>query len=328
MASLADVEKVLRSTNTKGNFQRLTRLLMCGGLRLLRETFDSIHTPADLPLRLSDPTIQAQLRAARLTRPESACLYPSPGVYGKSTDFDITLIFRLLRTICNLTPPPGPRGWDDLPNSSDHSLEADLVRIKYYRNEVYGHSKTMEISDVEFVRLWREISEVLLRIAASKSPAERYEWKKAIDKFIYDPLTPEAERYVEELNTWYKKELDIKEAMEKFNTTFQEGIESNKNVQGKLQEEMQGLRTDVKLLCEDLDIKDAMDRFNVSFQEDKQVQGKLQEDVQGLRTDMQQLKQTVGNYDKFRTFSLNHDYSWTVTILFLIQTDQISHSFP
>ena len=31
-------------------------------------------------------------------------LYPSQGVYGNSTDFDISLIFKLLRTICNLTP--------------------------------------------------------------------------------------------------------------------------------------------------------------------------------------------------------------------------------
>ena len=146
MASLAEAEEALRSTSDKANFQRLTRLLMCGGLRLLREKFDSIHSPADLPLRLRDPTIQAQLRGARLSRPEWNCLYPSTGVYGKSTNFDITLIFRLLRTICNLTLPH-PTGWDELPNSSDHSLEADLVRIKYYRNEVYGHNKTMEITD-------------------------------------------------------------------------------------------------------------------------------------------------------------------------------------
>ena len=215
MASLAEAEEALRSKNTKANFQRLTRLLMCGGLRLLRKKFDSIHFPADLPSRLSDPMIQAQLRGARLTRPESACLYPSPGVYGKSTDFDITLVFRLLRTICNLRPPPGPRGWDSLPNSSDHSLEADLVRIKYYRNEVYGHSKTMEISDAEFVSLWREISEALLRIAATISHARRDEWKKSIDDFLHDPLTPEEERYIEELNAWYKQDMDVKIEVEK-----------------------------------------------------------------------------------------------------------------
>jgi hypothetical protein len=79
MASLADAEDALRSTTAKANFQRLTRLLMCGGLGLLRETFDSIHSPADLPLRLSDPAIRTQLRGARLTQPQWSALYPSPG---------------------------------------------------------------------------------------------------------------------------------------------------------------------------------------------------------------------------------------------------------
>ena len=220
MASLAEAEDALRSTSAKANFQRLTRLLMCGGLRLLRETFDSIHSPADLPLRLGDPTIQAQLRGARLTNPERKCLYPSPGVYGKSTDFDITLTFRLLRTICKLTPPPSTGGWDNLPNSSDHSVEADLVRIKCYRNEVYGHSKTMEITDTEFNDLWGKISEALIRIAAAISPKKEDEWKKSIDGFFLDALTPEEERYIKELDTWYKQDLDVKSEVEELKEEF------------------------------------------------------------------------------------------------------------
>ena len=224
MASLADAEDVFRSTSAKANFQRLTRLLMCGGLRLLRETFDSIHSPADLPSRLRDASIQTQLKGAKLSPPEWKCLYPSPSVYGKSSDFDITLTFRLLRTICNLTPPPGRRGWDDLPNSSDHSLEADLVRIKYYRNEVYGHSKTMEITDTEFNDLWGKISEALIRIAAGISPKKKNELKKSIDDFLVNPLTPEEERYTEELNTWCKQDMDVKSEVEKLKEEMKEGF--------------------------------------------------------------------------------------------------------
>ena len=208
----ADPEEALRSTSAKANFQRLSQLLMCGGLSLLREKFDSFHSPADLPIKLTDPAVQALLRSAKLTRPEWNCLYPSPGVYGKSADFDITLTFRLLRTICNLTPPP--TGWDVLPMDADLSLEADLARLKYYRNEVYSHSKTMEIPDAEFVDLWTEISRSLLRIAASISPAQRDKWKEAINKFLHDRLTPEEKRYAEELTSWYEKDRDVKRAVE------------------------------------------------------------------------------------------------------------------
>ena len=204
-------EEALRSTTLKANFHRLTRLLMRGGVQLLRETFDSIHSPADLPLRLADSTVQAQLKGARLTQPERACLYPSPGVYGKSNNFDITLIFKLFRTICNLTPPP--KGWDHLPNGSDHTLVADLVRIKYYRNDIYGHRSTMEISDIEFISLWKEISEALLRIATNVIPAKRDEWEKTIDDLLRNPLTPDEERCIEELETWYKQDMDVKDEL-------------------------------------------------------------------------------------------------------------------
>ena len=65
----------------------------------------------------------------------------------------------------------------------------------------------MEISDDEFVDLWREISEALLRVAGCFGSAKRDEWKEYIDKFWHNPLTPDAERFVEELHSWYKKDV-------------------------------------------------------------------------------------------------------------------------
>ena len=206
-------EEALRSTSLRANFHRLTRLLMRGGVQLLRETLNSVCSPADLRFRLANPATWPQLNRAGLTQPERVRLYPSPGVYGKSDDFDITLIFKLFRTICGLTPPPGPRGWDDLPNSSDHTLVADLVRIKYYRNEIYAHLHGMEISDTEFGRLWEEIKETLLRIATNISSAKRDEWKKSINDLLRNPLTPDEERCIEELEIWYKQDMGVKDEL-------------------------------------------------------------------------------------------------------------------
>ena len=220
MASPTDAADVLRSTREKENFQRLSRLLMCGGVRLLREKFDSFYSPANLPLMLANPAIQGQLRRARISQAEWNCLYPSPGTFGKSSDFDITLTFRLLRTICNLTEPV--TGWDNLPISTDHSLEADLARIKFYRNTVYGHNRTMEIADSEFSNLWREISEALLRIAGSITQAKRDEWRNSIDKLLHDPLTPEAQRYVDELQSWYRNDMEVREAVEQLRDQLQQ----------------------------------------------------------------------------------------------------------
>ena len=215
--------EALRATDEKANFQRLTRLLMRGGLALLREVFDSIHPPPSLPVVLSNPVIKTQLQTLRrnrvLTHPEWNCLYnPSgPGTYGKSTDFDISLLCKLLREICSLTPPA--TGWDILPNSTDHSLEADLIRIKFYRNKIYGHNHSMEITNADFEKLWMEISEALLRIASSLSSAKRDEWKKSIEKFFLEPLTPDAEECVDELRLWHKKDMETKDEIEKVRIT-------------------------------------------------------------------------------------------------------------
>ena len=72
----------------------------------------------------------------------------------------------------------------------------------------------MEISDAEFVDLWREVSEALLRIASSISHDKRDEWKERIEKFLCDPLTPDEEQCVQELRHWYKQDMDVKEALE------------------------------------------------------------------------------------------------------------------
>ena len=213
MAAAPDPEEMLLSTSGKENFQRITRLLISGGTSLLREIFDSICPPSNLPMILSNPVTKNQLKAAKLTMPQWHFLYPSPGVYGKSADFDVTLLVRLLRTMCNLTPPS--TGWDALPATADHSLTADIARIKFYRNSVYGHvNQGMAIPDNEFLTLWQEISEALERIAGQISSTRKTAWQGAIAKYLKDPLTAEDERNVQELKAWYKSDMEIKKSIE------------------------------------------------------------------------------------------------------------------
>ena len=219
-------QEALCTTDEKANFQRLTRLLMRGGLALLREVFDAIHPPVNLPAVLGNPVIKTQLQSLKkirvLNQTEWDYLYNSsgPGMHGKSADFDISLLCKLLRAICSLTPPI--TGWDNLPNSTDHSLGADLVRIRIYRNTIYGHNHSMEITKADFEKLWKEISEALLRIASSISSAKRDEWKKSIDKFFHEPLTPYEKECVDELQEWYLMDMDTKNKLEKLDTMMEQ----------------------------------------------------------------------------------------------------------
>ena len=214
MATASEASSVLQTTPGKRNFQRLSRLLIAGGTSVLREVFDFIHSPSALPTVLADPPVKAQLKGARLTKPQRDCLYPPSGVCAKSSDFDITLLFCLLRHICSLTSPP--LGWDELPVSADQTVSADLARVKFYRNTVYGHvRRAMEISDREFNYLWAEISEAVIRLANHISGVKGLEWQEAILKLQSDPLTPEDEQNVEELKEWYKRDSETKEMVER-----------------------------------------------------------------------------------------------------------------
>ena len=119
--------------------------------------------------------------------------------------------------------------------AADDSLEVDLVRIKYYRNSIYGHvNENMEISDDEFSVLWREISEALVRIAGQISPAKAKEWQNAIDTFLKDPLTEEDKRHEQKLQRWYQNDTEVKEHLEKIESSMKH-----------LEEEAQYLRQEI-----------------------------------------------------------------------------------
>ena len=183
MASLAGQEEAFNSTNDSGNRQRLARLLICGGERLLTEKFGSIRTS----ISISNLT----LRLLSILR-----------IRMDSESVDLMMMLLMSETSYGLTRPL--TGWHSLPQSEDYSLEADLARIRYHCElECWYHKDPDILTDAEFDYFWREISETFLRIAASISPEKRNEWQISIDGFLRDPLKlSEQNKYVEKLRWW------------------------------------------------------------------------------------------------------------------------------
>ena len=135
----------LASSVEKTNGNKLSRLLIDGGTTVLRNIFDHYHPPANLAANLGSTRIYSILTnlwyGSILNGSQWDKLFPSRGRRPpNSKNFDITLLFILLRNICPLHPPLS--GWDRMPPVSDTSFEANLARIKYYRNELYGHVTT------------------------------------------------------------------------------------------------------------------------------------------------------------------------------------------
>ena len=210
--AFATANQELRSTFENENYQRLSRLIMRAGTELLRAQFDSFYPPSSLANKLSEFATKQKLFHV-LLKPQRDLVYPAPGLFGESRDFDISLLSKLLKTLCPTQLPPLRSGWDRPPSRGDFSLTADIVRIKFYRNDIIHKFHSGELSDAEFCSLWDEIKIVLLRIASHISAEAKLEWEEAINKLRHDPLTPEAARNAEELQEMYQKDTDTKELL-------------------------------------------------------------------------------------------------------------------
>ena len=163
----------LTQENTK--FARLCHLLVDVGCTVLRDTFDSIRPPANLHVILSSPSVHSTLKSLRKKRVLSPLqwkkLWPTIASNVSSANFDVSLVMILLRNICDLRAPVDTHSWDRLPPDSDDSIEANIVRIKCYRNEVYAHASEASVDDPTFNDLWQKISSAILELGRGTNKA-------------------------------------------------------------------------------------------------------------------------------------------------------------
>ncbi|XP_046857929.1 uncharacterized protein LOC124451359 [Xenia sp. Carnegie-2017] len=184
----------------EANGSRLSKLLINKGKQALTHTLQSLLKPSSLVGKLKDPSTEKKLTSLKfkvIKNEHWNLLYPSIGD-PDIENFDITLLTVLLRNICGLKAPS--LGWDNLPSSSDTSISANIARIKFYRNKVYGHITTTRVNDSEFEYLWQEISKALVGLGIQQTEID--EVKKA-------PLSPDEANFIEMLKEWYKKEEQL-----------------------------------------------------------------------------------------------------------------------
>ena len=189
----------LASSVEKANGAKLSRLLIDGGTTVLRKIFDGHHPPANLIIDLNAnyPILNNLLRRRVLNGHQWDKLFPPGGVPPDSNTFDITLLFLLLTKICGLTPPPS--GWHTKPPSSDTSHEANLARVKFYRNVLYGHVTTTGVDTPTFSALWTEISGVLVALNLDQAEVDRLKAEKGGEQ-----------DYIDVLIDWADSEEDIR----------------------------------------------------------------------------------------------------------------------
>ena len=189
----------------KANFTRICQLLIDKGSDALRRALHVVHPAPTLAAALHShrKTLQS-LRYTVINPPQWRLLYPAAGP-PNSNDFDITLLTILLRNICGLSSPAA--GWNTMPPTTDTSISADILRIKIFRNEVYGHTASAQYDDAKFEKLWQEISQPLVKLGIPQ---------QEIDELKVAPLSPEEKSYVEKLKEWKELEDTLLEKMKDF----------------------------------------------------------------------------------------------------------------
>ena len=189
----------LTSSVEKTNGAKLSRLLIDGGTTVLKRIFDGLHPPSNLAadLNANKSTLSILLKKKVLHKRHWEKLFPPGGVAPDSKTFDITLLFLLLTKICGLTPPTS--GWHTKPPSSDTSHEANLARVKFYRNVLYGHVTTFGVDTPTFPALWTEISGVLVSLGLDQAEVDRLKAEKGGEQ-----------DYIDLLIGWADSEEDIK----------------------------------------------------------------------------------------------------------------------
>ena len=286
----------LASSVEKTNGNKLSRLLIDGGTTVLRNIFDFHHPPAHLAANLSSKRIHSILTKLRhrniLNGSQWDKLFPPPGGgTPNSINFDITLLFLLLTNICGLSPPPSG-SWHKMPPVSDTSFEANLARMKYYRNVLYGHVTTTGIQTSVFDVKWQEVSSVLVSLGLSQSEVDRLKRE------------PCGEDYISSVTEWMKNDEEIQFQLKDLLRTQQQVLQTQQKDHRTLHDTHQIVRkvqqTQIEasnLQREDhrtlQDTHQTVGRVEQTLQDTHQAVGNLQQMLHEVRRTQEESQQQI-----------------------------------
>ena len=196
---------VFGTSEEKTNGTRLARLLIDGGTHVLRKFLDSVYPePTLLANELKKNRIKFQTLKSKgvIFKEQWEMLFPTSGL-PDSKEFDITLLHLLIRELCCLKAPR--TGWHKMPADDDQSLEANIARIKCFRNELC-HSVSTGIPNEEFEDKWNTITSSLEAIKIGV-------YRKKIQALKNDSIDHKTQKRVdEEVEKWqqFQEPEDIK----------------------------------------------------------------------------------------------------------------------
>ncbi|XP_068709706.1 NLR family CARD domain-containing protein 3-like isoform X2 [Montipora foliosa] len=289
---MASGPAVFPSTTENTNYARLCRLLVDVGSQALRDTFDRVHSPATLHRILSSTsphyaTLQSLRRRKILNPTQWGKLYPTVCSSVSSGSFDITLLVVLLRNICGFSPPASTGSWDKLPLPGDNSCEANIARIKYYRNEVYAHASQASVDDVTFNMLWQNISNALLALGSGTT------YVSAISRLKTECMDPDIEEHYRKLiKQWKMDDDNTKEKLDE----LKDMLKKWKSDEGSTKEKLENMEDVLKKWKSDEgSTKEKLENMEDMLKKWKSDEGSTKEKLENMEDVLKKWKSDEGS---------------------------------
>ena len=195
---------VLEASEEKSNGTKISRLLIDGGTYVSRIYFDSFHPPGTLPQILSREKgkLKKGKKRGLIGDGQWKKLFPSAGSPTSET-FDMTLLHFLIREIY-LDPTDAGSKWNTMPEESDQTALANLIRIRCFRNEI-SHRCSTSIPNDAFEDMWNDISSALVALTLDQTE---------IDRLYKEPIYPDTHERVKEANERWKLAQELNARLE------------------------------------------------------------------------------------------------------------------
>ena len=140
-------------------FCRLSIIIIDELTKILRDLLNNEILPTQIYNKVVERNVLGKLR------PEQVDVVMNAKTRGYK-DFDIGLLYTLLRNVCRNTPLPSPGTWgvSNIPSPNEVTVGDDIERIRLLRNKLIGHIPKAAISEIEFKEYLLIISGICTRM--------------------------------------------------------------------------------------------------------------------------------------------------------------------
>ncbi|CAC5386133.1 unnamed protein product [Mytilus coruscus] len=245
------------------------------------------------PSRKEEMNLRRLGKKKRLTAKQLDILFPSSGTTSSKV-YDISLMVCLIRNLVSVSPPIN--GFDTLPLTTETSMEADLARIKYYRNEV-AHADSDKIATIDFKVKWQDLVHSItdLRQQIANLKQETRDNVQQLRQDIDNKIETEV-GIMDEMLQDTKKEIIAKlKELEREETKLVTTMTNIDITQDKLKESVSGLECEkIESNKRLLEIKKEQDKLRSKLDESNIHNLDVGFIIEEIKTDQQELGKQIG----------------------------------